>query len=257
MAVTPTSTPSFEFVVDDGYAAGSQLITGLANPGMAGLSAVDYLVSNFETKQVGHVSTHGLPDITPFSEGTPRHPIRLYDAPGADLTIVLSELYLPVGVADPFAAGLIRFANDHDADELTVPHGVPFPHGPEEHAVFYVATDSYRERHFGDSEIQPLRGGFLDGVLGELMTRSMETTAPPVGALVTPAHPPGPDLEGALLLLDALENVYGFEVDETELRHRSEELRQYYQELADRMRSLGDGEGSMTGGDYPEDRMFM
>lgn len=251
------SAPSFEFSVDEGYAAGSRLIAGLANPGMAGLSAVDYLVSNFETTQVGHVSTHDLPDITPFSDGVPRHPIRLYDAPGVDLTIVLSELYLPVGVADPFAEAMIRYANDNGVDEVTVPYGVPFPHGPEEHAVFHVATEDYRERHLGGGEIPPLRGGFFDGVVGELMTRSMEATAPPVGALVTPAHPPGPDLEGALLLLDALEHVYGFEVDETELRHRSDELRRYYQELADRMQALGDGEGSMTGGDYPEDRMFM
>jgi predicted ATP-grasp superfamily ATP-dependent carboligase len=57
--------------------------------------------------------------------------------------------------------------------------------------------------------------------------------------------------------LEAVQRIYGFTVDEEELRARSEELKQYYRELAQRMESLGEGEQSLATREFPEDRMFM
>ena len=85
----------------------------------------------------------------------------------------------------------------------------------------------------------------------------IDDRAPPVGVYVTPTHPPGPDIDASLLLLEAVQRVYGFTVDEKGLRARSEELKQYYRELAQRMESLGEGEQPLATREYPEDRMFM
>ncbi|WP_430505729.1 proteasome assembly chaperone family protein [Haloparvum sp. PAK95] len=282
---------------------GDVLVVGVADPGVAGLSATDHLVSALETTQVGHVSTRHLPDLTPFSEGRPRHPIRLYTAPAADLTILVGEVFLPVGIADQFADALTEWVATTGIDEITVVHGAPFQHAETDHVVSHVATDEYRARHFdsdgtavgddaaeagasghedaeagtsgedvpgedtpgddtpGDDapgqEIPPLSGGFFDGVLGELLVRGMEGDLPPVGVLVTPSHPPGPDLDGALRLLGSLRTVYGVDVDETDLRRRADEMRQYYRELSERMQSLRDGEEGRRGEEYPHDRMYM
>jgi uncharacterized protein len=88
------------------------------------------------------------------------------------------------------------------------------------------------------------------------MTRALDGDAPPVGALVTPTHPPGPDLDGALRFLEALETLCDLSVDETDRRGRTEEMRTYDQKLAERMQSLGQSE-PLSGHDYPEDRMDM
>ncbi|ELZ28001.1 hypothetical protein C474_15909 [Halogeometricum pallidum JCM 14848] len=252
-----STTLSFEFGVPDDANVGSRLVVGTAFPGMVGLSAVDYLVAHSASTQVGQVTARGLTDITPFTDGTPRYPMRLYDVPDFDMTVLVSELFLPVGVGEPFSDALVAFANEREIEEITVVYGVPFPHGPEEHAVFYVATEEYRARHLDGTDIPPLGGGFFDGFLGELMVRGLGAEAPPVGALVTPAHPPGPDLDAALLVLDAVEKLYGVAIDEAELRQRAEELRRQYQELAERMQTLEDGEHPLSSRDYPEDRMFM
>lgn len=253
-----SAIPHFEFAFDvtEEFDPGSRLVVGTANPGMVGLTAVDYLVTHSESAEGGHVRAHGLPDITPFTDGAPRHPTRLYTVDDADVTVLLSEVFLPVAVSEPFVDALLSFAGAHGIEEVTVVHGVPFPHGPEEHAVFHVATPEYPTDRLGEAGASPLRGGFFDGVVGELVSRSLDTDAPPVGVLVTPAHPPGPDLEGALLMLDAIEALYGVTVDEEELRNRAEELRNHYQELADRMQTL-ESEASISSRDYPEDRMFM
>ncbi|MGZ0746205.1 proteasome assembly chaperone family protein [Haloparvum sp. AD34] len=272
---------------------GDVLVVGVADPGVAGLSATDHLVSALETTQIGHVSTRHLPDLTPFSEGRPRHPIRLYTAPAADLTILVGEVFLPVGIADQFADALTEWVATTGIGEITVIHGAPFQHAETDHVVSHVATDEYRARHFdsdgtavGDDaaedgasgpdatdgsgsgedapgegppaqEIPPLSGGFFDGVLGELLVRGMEGDLPPVGVLVTPSHPPAPDLDGALRLLGSLRTVYGVDVDETDLRRRADEMRQYYRELSERMQSLRDGEEGRRGEEYPHDRMYM
>jgi uncharacterized protein len=54
---------------------------------------------------------------------------------------------------------------------------------------------------------------------------------------VTPTRPPGPDLDAALRFLDAPEPMYDLEVDETELRERTEEMNRYYEELGQRLQT--------------------
>lgn len=251
-----TEDASFDIRTDPGGDPGDTLIFGTANPGLAGLTALDYLITNGLTDQLGHVATRKLPDITPFRDGEPRYPMRLYTARDSDVSILLSEVFVPVWAGEPLADAVTRWAVDHGIDEVAVVHGVPFPHGPDEHVVFHVSTPEFRERRLAGHEIRGLGGGFFDGVVGELVTRSLDGDAPATGVLVTPAHPPGPDFESALRFLQTLADLYGLEIDETELRSRSEEIKRYFQELADRMEAMEQAE-HLAGRDYPEDRMFM
>ena len=249
--------PSFEFELTRDRAPGNTLLIATADIGMAGLTAADYLVSHVGADQIGHVSTRNLPDITPFSMGRPRRPMRLYGTADGDVTVLLSEIPLPVDVADPWTDALLKWVRADGIEEITYLYGASFPHSEREHTVFHVSTDDYRDRHFADGEIGPLPGGFFDGVVAELLVRSLDGDAPPVGALVTPTHHPGPDFDASLRLLDSLRTVYGIEVDEDELRKMAEEMRQYYQELAERTRSLHGGGSPAENPEYPEDRMYM
>lgn len=252
-----TDTPSFEITVPSDITLGETLIVGVADIGVSGLTAVDYLTTHTEATQVGHVRTENLPDISPFSEGRPRYPLRLYRMADSPLSVFISEVFLPVWAADSLVDELFEWLPETEIEEIAVLLGAPFPHGEREHTVFHVATDPFRERHLEETEISPLSGGFFDGVVGELVTRGLDPDAPSVGVLITPAHYPGPDLEGALRLLDSLETIYDIDVDEAELRDRADEMKQYYQELTARMQSLRENEPPLGSRDYPEDRMYM
>jgi uncharacterized protein len=252
--------PSFTVESTSETPPGERLLVGMAGVGVAGLTAADYLVNNVETEQIGHVRTRNLPDLTPFTNGQPRHPIRLYSATDSDVTVLISEVFLPAWVADPLTDALLDWADGHGIEEVTVLQGTPFPHREEEHLVYHVATDAYREAHFpaeGGPDVEPLAGGFFDGVIGELLVRALDDEAPATGVLVTPTHPPGPDLDAAVRLLDALEPVCGIEVDEGELRERAQEMERYFTELAERMQAMQESENTTEGQDYPANRMFM
>jgi len=249
--------PAFEVVLDADL--DDVLVVGIAELGVGGLTAVDHCVSHLESTPVGHVRSRNLPDLTPFSDGVPRRPMRLYSLDGTGVTVLISEVFLPVWVAEPLADALIDAATERGVEEITVLNGGQFPHRETEHAVYHVATDGYRERHFGaeGANVPPLAGGFFDGVISELLVRGLDGGAPPVGVLVTPTHPPGPDLDAALRFLDALESMYDLSVDETELRERSEEMKRYYEELGQRLQTLQEEETPYRARDFPEDRMYM
>lgn len=236
---------------------GETLVVGQSHFGMAGITAVDYLVRHVESTQIGHLSPADLPAIAPFEDGIPRHHTRLYALEPYNVTVLVGELFIPVGAARAYTDAVLEWVDGHAVEEILVLHGVPFPHGPDEHEVFHVSTPGFRERYLADDAIAPLKGGFLDGVVGELVVRSLDDAAPETGVFVTPTHPPGPDVDAALKLLDALEAICGFDVDETELREFGEQLKQYYEGMADRMAALAEGEDALGSHDYPEDRMYM
>lgn len=246
------SAPSMFDVTADGEPAADVLVVGLSSPGFAGVTATDYLTRHLPSEEIGHVSPADFPTITPFAEGRPRNPTRIYDIERTSLAAVVGELFVPVPAASAFVDSLLSWVEEAGVSEIVVPYGIPLPHGPEEHAVFTVATDAFRDRRLKGSGFDGLRGGVLDGPVGELVGRSLNSDAPPAGALVTPVHPPGPDLEAAIRLVDALESLYGVDVDEGELRNKSRELQEYYSTLADRMNALEEGSR-----DYSEDRSYM
>lgn len=236
---------------------GSTLVVGLPLPGMASLTAADYLAGRDRAAYAGHVDSTGIPTIAPFENGSPRHHTRLFDLPAADLTVVASELFVPVTAAAAFVDGLLELLEQAESGEIVLLHGIPYSHGPDEHAVFSVATEGYRSRRLADSEISPLRGGVLDGVAGEVLARGLDDPALEVAAFVTPSHLPGPDVDGAIRLLEAIDAVYGVAVDPGELAEVKDRWQRYYAELADRLTDLAGTDDSRGAAGYPVDRGYM
>ncbi|MEF8786568.1 MAG: PAC2 family protein [Haloarculaceae archaeon] len=244
------ANPSFEFHVNDDAVLGDRLLVGYASPGMASLIASDYLVTEGQTTQAGYVRVHDLPTITPFNEGVPRYPSRLYTNESGP-TMVVSERFLPLEIGDKFAEAIGQLASDHGIEEITILYGIPYPHGPEDHAVFSIATEDYPLSTLEDAGVKRLSGGFLDGVPGTLLQDGIGSDALKTGVYVTPSHPPGPDFDAALRLLEAVDHHFDVRIDTTQLEAQSEEFHRYYEELATRIEAENEDR------DFPEDRMYM
>ncbi|WP_252700240.1 proteasome assembly chaperone family protein [Natronosalvus vescus] len=253
-------TPSFTVQTRVDATPGRTLLLGTVDIGAAGLTTVDYLLEHRETTPLGRVESRGLPDVVPIADGVPRHPIRLERIVDTDLSVLISERFIPVWAAETFAAAVLEWARSASVEEIGIVHGAPYPHREEEHRVYYSGSPDFRSAHFeGEhaSTVDPLPGGVLDGVNAELLVRSLEDDPPAVGVLTTPTHPPGADFDATLRLLEAVSELYGVGVDERELRRQSEEMQQYYQTLADRLQELQQEEQSLHSRDFPNDRMYM
>ena len=225
------------------------LIAGFSQFGLAGLTAVDYLVDQLEFEQVGHVSADQLPAITPFEDGQPRHHTRLFAHEEAELMVLVGELSVPAWAAQPFSEAILDWTETNGVEEVAVLHGVPIQHGPDDHRVFHVATADYRDHRLADADVPAMGRGFLDGVNAELMARGMESSLR-TGLFVTPVHQQAPDVEAAIRLLDVVGRVYDLEIDTGPLEEFAGEIRNYYEDLADRLSTLEEAEA-------PHDRMYM
>lgn len=240
------SEPTFEIVSDQ--APGSTVLAGFSEFGLAGLTAVDYLVDQLSFEQRGHVRSHGVPTLTPFENGEPRHHSRLFESDDYDLTVLVGEVFVPATLADRLGESVYQWA-EGDAEEIVLLSGVPFTHGPDDHRPFYIATEGYRQRRLAETDLTPMGRGFLDGVNGSFMACGLERGID-TGLFTTPTHPRTPDIEAALRLLDAIERVYGLGVDTGPLESFADEIEQHYRELANRIEEASDEI-------VPEDRMYM
>lgn len=241
------------FHVNSEPALSRTVIAGFSQFGLAGLTAADYLVNQLELEQTGTIRAEGLPTITPFENGRPRSPTRLFSRDDLDVTVLVGELLVPTPLAEPFSRAILEWTESVGVEELAVLSGTPFPHGPEEHRAFFIASDDYRAVHFSDPEgeptVTPMANGFLDGTNAALMTRAMESTLG-VCVYVTPVHAQVPDAEAAVRLVDAVDRVYGLGVDTSPLEAFAEEIGEYYRNLAERLEDQGKE-------DLPPDRMYM
>ncbi|NEU58983.1 proteasome assembly chaperone family protein [Halorussus sp. MSC15.2] len=225
------------------------VIAGFSHFGLAGLTAANYLVDHLEFEQVGHISADQLPAITPFENGHPRHHTRVFSHEQAGLSVLVGELFVPLWAAQPFSEAVLEWTETEGVDEVAVLQGVTMPHAPDDHQVFYVATDDYREHRLADADVPPMGQGFLDGMNAELVARGMESDLR-TAVYVTPVHEQAPDVEAAIRLLNAVGRVYDLEIDTGPLEEFAAEIRGYYEELAERLSERTETEGT-------ENRMYM
>lgn len=228
------------------------VVAGISQFGLAGLTAADFIADHLELTETGFVDARGLPTLTPFEQGSPRHHTRLLSRSDVDLTVLVGELFVPSTVARSFSDAVLDWLDQNGVDELVVLSGVPVPHGPDDHRTFYVATDDYREHRLVDSDVPPMGNGFLDGVNGALVSRGMVSPLE-VGVFVTPVHAQMPDVEAAIRLVDAVDDLYEVGLDTGPLEDFGEEVSEYYAELQDHLERQAERDESRM----PEDRMFM
>jgi uncharacterized protein len=247
MSTDPVRDPAFRITHEE--TASEQLVAGFSSFGLAGLTAVNFLTDQLELDETGHVSADDLPSITPFEDGTPRHHTRLFSRPGAEYTVLGNELFVPQWATDSFAEAILEWTESNAVEEITVVSGVPVPHGPEEHRVFYIATEDYPKAGLERNDIPPMGTGFLDGVNAGLVGRGMDSDLR-VCVLVTPVHPQVPDVEAAIRLVDAVKRLYELDIETTALEEFADQIRQYYRGLEERLEAASRTE-------KPEDRMYM
>ncbi|WP_144903408.1 proteasome assembly chaperone family protein [Halobellus captivus] len=242
----PQHTPGFTITHET--APSETLLAGFSAYGLAGLTAADYIVDHLDLQEMGHLSVEGLPTVTPFESGRPRHHTRLFSRENLDVTVLVGELFVPVGAGRTFANAILDWTEANGVLEIAILSGIPIPHGPDEHVTYYIATDDYRERRLRGGSIPAMGRGFLDGTNAALIERGLDS---PLGVctFVTPVHAQVPDIQASIRLVETVEEVYNIGIDAGPLEAFAAEVEQYYAELAERMEEHNE--------ELPEDRMYM
>lgn len=241
-----------EFAISTAEPPSNAIVAGFTQPGLAGLTGVEFLVDQLDLTETGHVTASGLPTLTPFEEGRPRHHTRMLSHDDIDVTVLIGELFVPLQAATTFSDAILDWVESHDTDEIAILSGVPVPHGPDDHQTFYVATEDFLSGRLEDTSITPMGNGFLDGINAALVERGMSSDLQ-VGVLVTPVHALTPDVDAAIRLVEAVNDLYQVDVDTGPLEAFGEEVAGYYSELQEHLQRRTEDRDTQM----PEDRMFM
>ena len=248
MSRPPADPVTPRFSVEHDSPPDDVLLAGFSSFGLAGLTAIDYLVDDLDLEETGHVRIDGIPSITPFTKGEPRHPIRLYSAPDLDVTALVAEQFVPPMLGELLADAILDWTESNSVSEVAVLAGVPIAHGPDAHRTFHVATDDYRAARLADADVPAMESGFLDGTNAGLLERGLDSPLG-VGVFITPVHAQAPDVDAAVRLVDTADSVYDLGVDAAPLEAFAAEIQRRYEDLAERM------EEREPEGGY--DRMYM
>ncbi len=246
--MTPEQTTVSEFTIDHKDLSYGPVITGFARFGLAGLTAVDYLVDQLELEPVGYITSSEMPSITPVNAGRPRHPTRILTAPDADISVLMGELFVPPQMTGEFGRAILEWTEQGHVEELLSLAGVVMPQSPDDQ-IAWIATDGYTRLE--TASYPPVQDGFLDGILGALVEAGLSSEIA-VGVLTTPVRPRVPDADAALALVEAVDDLYTLGIDSDPLRSFAQDIQAYYEELTEHLRRAGDSERQI-----PDDRMFM
>jgi len=248
--MVPQTTVDATFEIRDaGETDGETLIAGFSEFGLAGLTAANYLIEQLDLDERGHVTAPDLPTITPFDQGVPRHPIRLFSADSTPVVVLVSELFVPTAAARSFSDALLSWTEAAEISETVVLSGVQMPHAEEDHRTFYVATDDYRRARLEDADVEPMASGFTDGVKASLLARGIGSGLRAC-VYATPAHAQAPDAGAALRLVETVDDVYELGVDTAPMESFAAQIQRHYRDLAERIERARDEQ-------QPEDRMYM
>lgn len=69
MADATTARPDFRITHET--PPSRALLCGFSSFGLAGLTAVDFIVDHLDLEQTGHLTVEGIPAVTPFEDGRP------------------------------------------------------------------------------------------------------------------------------------------------------------------------------------------
>ncbi len=216
------------------------VILGFAGAGLVGGIAVSHIIHQLKMKEVAHVRSRYIPPAVVFMEGKLRHPFRIYSDKTGKLCAVVCEIPLRSDGVYPIASVLLEWIESHGAKELVVLEGAPVEGFPRNRQT-YCAAEVEKIRECEQKGVRKISAGIVQGIAGSILD---ECLARRITGVVFLTHAVAflPDPEGAAVLIETLNNVYGLKIDTKELFTRAEEIKQNLREVADSHKKMREAE---------------
>jgi uncharacterized protein len=213
------------------------LVCCFPSAGVVGTIAANTLIEKFEMEEVAHVRSRYMPSAAVFLDGLLRHPFRIYGHKGKNLLVVTAELPVADDGLYPVSSALLDWGASVGVKETVILDGIPVQGLPSNRKVLYAAEEEKISDLEEDETMEILTKGIITGIAGSILSETLCRDM--VGfALLTPAIAMVPDPEGAVQLLEALNRLYGVDVDVTELKESASEIRKKMEGMAQQVEGL-------------------
>lgn len=191
------------------------VICGFVGPGLAGLTAVGYVVDHLGLHEIAHVMSRHIPPSVVFIGGKIRHPFRVYRDDSGKLAVVICEVPIDHSGLYDVSSTLLSWLEKSSPREIVVLDGVPIRELPEERPTFYVAGEA-RQAELKSLGFVPAESVLIAGTAGSILSECLDRGVACIALLsqvsVTLIDPGAP-----LTLIRALNSAYKLNVTTKEL----------------------------------------
>lgn len=206
-------------------------ILGLPDTGLVGAIATSHLTRALNMEEVGGIESYRyLPPIAVIHKGEPKPPLRIFKKD--NIVALVPEVAIPASMAVSLPLMLLDYVQKKGFDYIISLTGVGTPNrmSVERPSVYWLASSNKAKSLIERVSISMFGEGILVGpyaiVLKESIKRKLNNLV-----LLAEAYMEFPDPEAAAMILSALSQILGVEIDVRKLMEEAELIRLKTKEL--------------------------
>jgi uncharacterized protein len=211
---------------------------GFVGPGLVGLVTTGYLIEKLSLREVAHVRSQHIPPVAVFVGAKLRHPFRIYSDDSGKILAMICEMPIDIEGLYEISMALLDWAEAVGPSEFVILDGVPVSGIPAERAAWSVADES-RIGELEKKGVAAIQSAVISGIGGSILNQCLTRKVSGV-SLLTPVSIDLPDPGASLVLIRAINQIYGLNIGTTELEADVEKLNARLNELAQQYGKLSD-----------------
>ncbi len=214
---------------------------GFVTPGLVGLVTTGYLIEKLNLHEIAHVRSQHIPPVAVFVGAKLRHPFRIYSDDSGKILAMICEMPIDIEGLYEISMALLDWAESVRPTEFVILDGVPVSGMPSERKVWSVA-DEDRIADLQKRGLTPIPSAVITGIGGSILNQCLTRKMSAV-SLLTSVSIDLPDPGASLVLIRAINQVFGLNIGTTELEADVDRLNARLNELAQQYSKLGDQYG--------------
>ena len=207
------------------------VIGGFPGMGLIGNIVTQYFIDQLDMKPIGRVDSRLFPPIAILYGGLVKGPVRVYESAERNMIIVFSDIPIDPIISREVGRAIVSWAKPLGPREVLAIAGLATT--GEEHKVYGAATTEAGLAKLKD-KVEIFEMGTITGVPGVLLNECMNSGIEAT-CILGETRGPNPDPRSAVLVVDALNKIYGFDVPLEPMREQAEEIEQMMHKLSEQI----------------------
>ncbi len=206
------------------------IFAGFVGAGLVGPLSIGHMIEKLKMKEIGFLRSRHLPPSTVFIQGRLRHPFRFYANKKGSVCAIICEITLRMEGLYTIVSAILDWAKEKGSNEIIILDGV----ASEEHDdKAYCAAEEDLCRVMADNNISMIPQGFITGIPGGILNECLVREIQGL-TLLARANKKDPDPIAAATLVEAVNRLYGMNIDTTDLKKEKERIGDDFKELSEK-----------------------
>ncbi|OYT63393.1 proteasome assembly chaperone family protein [Methanosarcinales archaeon ex4484_138] len=234
----------FEIITEPIESKNPVLFNGFPGIGLVGNIACQHVIDELDMVQRGSIDSRYFPPIAVLFDGIVSMPVRIYESIEHNLVIVISDIPIHPTISYGISKELVGWAEMVNVREIVPIAGIATMSG--KHRVFGSATTCELLDRVKDL-VEIFQVGTISGIAGSIMTACHLQNIPAIG-LLGETRGQNPEPRAAISVIEALNKIYGLDIDTENLLDQANEIETELQKLADQVK---DAEAAPSRKEFP------